>query len=229
MSTREKKFNFSGSHRKFNTTIGGGLGKVSSHEIENNIISDKSQHDARNEFEADTSPGSMDKDVEDNETPVIVGSSIEIEEESDMSELEIKKLVPDRIPNAFNMYQDKMEASGHTRRFIADDGKNQYFEIFLWLEKEKIIRIDMHYDIEDDERLLSWKKDQEDLLHARVDPEKEKSPGIKQKQTIDGPADLNLEEIQKEWEPRFNETKKREKKNSKLISYLKEIEKKLLK
>jgi hypothetical protein len=109
----------------------------------------------------------------------------------------------------FRRYPGRVEESGNIKYLIVDDGLDHYFDIFVWLREKKVIRFDLHYDVQQNEGFISWDAARDGFVHASVSPEKELHGGIKRTQTINGPADADFEMIKKKYRMIMTSTKNR--------------------
>jgi hypothetical protein len=107
----------------------------------------------------------------------------------------------------FKLFPSRKEPSGNTRHFIGDVGFNEsYFEIYLWESEYSIFKFDLYYDIQHEERVISWNKNSKRIIHSMVVPEKEKTLGMKKIQTLSDEADYNLDAILDKYDKRLNAT-----------------------
>lgn len=99
----------------------------------------------------------------------------------------------DAGPHPFRRYPARTEDSGHVREYFADAGERQYFEIFIWVHDGAPVRFDCHYDVQGDERLVSWRADEDRIHFMSADPAKEKPLGMKKSQTLTEAQDQELQ------------------------------------
>ncbi len=113
-----------------------------------------------------------------------------------------KKILNEKI---FIKYPDRMEGSGKRRVFISESGLDPYFEIFIWEDNDQKVRIDFHYSVRDNERMLSWNKNT-GFIHTAVNSEVPDLYGRKKSQTASAEADFNWHDIRENFIKRMNAT-----------------------
>ncbi|PKL15032.1 MAG: hypothetical protein CVV49_22090 [Spirochaetae bacterium HGW-Spirochaetae-5] len=118
----------------------------------------------------------------------------------------IDKEINSDIPY-FIKYEDRIEKSGHVRKYFEDSVKETYFQIFIWTYEDDVIKFDLHYDMDKNEKVLSWRIQNNQFTHNLVNPEKEKDIGLKKTQNLSESIDFNWNEIAGKFKELINNTK----------------------
>lgn len=106
----------------------------------------------------------------------------------------------------FVKYPTKEDESGKIRHYIGENCVEAYFELYIWEDDNIFTRFDLHYDINNNERALSWYSNNAKISHTFVSSEKEKDFGMKQNQTFEEAEDLSINSIESEFKKRLTST-----------------------